>query len=324
MKRTSPLSPVAFFIMYFCYIDESGTPEVPGTTSHYVLVGLAIPVEKWRICERDINQIKQKYNLGDSEIHTGWILRKYPEQNRINDFNNLSYSQRRYEVEKYRRGELIRLQGIPSLNKQLKQVKKNFNQTNPYIHLTYKERTDLIHEIANKIASWSFSRLFSECIDKVHFDPSIAARPIDEQAFEQIVSRCEKFVAKVNENNKVKMPAGANPVKRHCCLIYDNNQTVSKRYTELMRSFHKHGTLWTEIKNIIETPFFVDSALTSMVQMADVCAYAIRRYLENQEEELFNEVFKRADRKGLLSVGVRHFVDGSCKCKICLSHKLAT
>ena len=35
---------VAFFVyigmVYFCYIDESGTPQVPGNTSHYVLCGV--------------------------------------------------------------------------------------------------------------------------------------------------------------------------------------------------------------------------------------------------------------------------------------------
>ena len=80
--------------------------------------------------------------------------------------------------------------------------------------------------------------------------------------------------------------------------------------------------LWTAIKNIIETPLFVDSALTSMVQMSDLCAYALRRYVENGEEEFFDLVFKRADRKGTATVGVRHFADQEvCVCKICESHK---
>ena len=30
---------------------------------------------------------------------------------------------------------------------------------------------------------------------------------------------------------------------------------------------------------------FVDSQMTSMVQLADLCAYAIRRYLENPETQ---------------------------------------
>ncbi len=60
-----------------------------------------------------------------------------------------------------------------------------------------------------------------------------------------------------------------------------------------MKKFHRTGTFWTDLKNIIETPLFVDSELTSMVQLADLCAFALRRYLENQEEELFSIIYKR-------------------------------
>jgi hypothetical protein len=67
---------------------------------------------------------------------------------------------------------------------------------------------------------------------------------------------------------------------------------------------------------------FVNSELTSMIQLADVCGYSIRRYLENGEDELFNEVFKRADRRGKTVVGVRHFSKQDCKCKICKVHNL--
>ena len=81
------------------------------------------------------------------------------------------------------------------------------------------------------------------------------------------------------------------------------------------------GTLWTNIEHIIETPLFVDSELTSMVQIADLCAYCLRRYLENNESEIFKKVFKRADRRDRKVVGVRHFTDQSCSCKICISHR---
>ncbi len=46
-----------------------------------------------------------------------------------------------------------------------------------------------------------------------------------------------------------------------------------------MKSFYDKGTNWTDLEHIIETPLFVDSELTSLVQIADLCAYAIRRYL---------------------------------------------
>lgn len=103
-------------------------------------------------------------------------------------------------------------------------------------------------------------------------------------------------------------------------LIHDNNQTVAGRLTELMKTFLRTGTLWTEVDRVIETPMFVDSQLTNMVQIADLCAYALRRYLENGEEELFDLIFQRADRAGGAAVGVRHFTRPGCGCKICLSH----
>jgi len=64
-----------------------------------------------------------------------------------------------------------------------------------------------------------------------------------------------------------------------------------------MMQFHRHGAPYgIEIRQIIETPLFVDSQLTSMIQLADVCCYALRRYLENNETKLFENIFKRADK----------------------------
>jgi len=38
--------------MYLCYVDESGTPDIPGNTSHFVLDGIFTPVWHWKKCER--------------------------------------------------------------------------------------------------------------------------------------------------------------------------------------------------------------------------------------------------------------------------------
>ena len=167
-------------------------------------------------------------------------------------------------------------------------------------------------ELAQRVSNWGFARLFAECIDKVHFDPVRAARSVDEQAFEQVVSRFQQHL---------QITGGDGHEKNFGLLIHDNNETVARKHTRLMKSFHQMGTLWTNVDNIIETPLFVDSELTGMVQIADLCAYALRRYLENGEEDLFNLVFQRADRKGDVSVGVRHFSDLTCCCKICCAHK---
>lgn len=294
--------------MIFCYIDESGTPDVPGNTSHYVLAGMAIPVEYWKKCEKIVQGIKAKYDLEEAEIHTGWLLWPYLEQRKIHDFEKFNYAKRRYEVTKYRNNELLRLQ--TSNPKTYRKTKKNYRATASYVHLTFEERKAFVLEVATEIGKWKYCRVFAECIDKIFFDPNLGGRSIDEQAFEQIVSRFEKYLQIYSKT------IGS---KQFGLLIHDNNDTVKKKHTQMMIQFHQSGTLWTQLKNIIETPLFVDSQLTSMVQLADICAYSIRRYLEKNETELFNHIFKSADKKENRIVGFRHFSERNCSCLICTS-----
>jgi hypothetical protein len=178
--------------------------------------------------------------------------------------------------------------------------------------LTFDERLQVVREVAQCVSSWGYARLFAECIDKVYFNPALSRWTVGEQAFEQLVSRFEQFLANTETEDGQK---------NYGLLVHDNNQTVAKKHTSLMRTFHRKGTLWTQIQRLIETPLFVDSSLTSLVQIADLCGYALRRYLENGETDLFTRVFSRADRRGSVTVGVRHFSSPSCACEICKSHK---
>lgn len=313
LGERSPI-PVAFFVLYplvyFCYIDESGVPQIPGNTSHYVLAGLSIPISRWKFCDCRINGVKQKYNLLDNEIHTAWIARRYVEQSKIANFDTLNYADRRREVEKYRKRELLNLQKAGNKT-HYRQTKKNYKKTDPYIHLSEVERLNLLQELADTVGKWSFARLFAECIDKIHFDPSRTVLTVDEQSFEQVVSRFEQYLQIVSKSTSNKNVYGA--------LIHDNNETLSKKHTELMKIFHSHGTFWTRIDKIIETPLFVNSELTGLVQIADLCSYAIRRYLENNEDNLLKRILSRADRKNGKIVGIRHFSDAGCKCILCSS-----
>lgn len=297
-------------MVYFCYIDESGTPQVPGNTSHYVLCGISIPVKHWKKCDVAINKIKAKYGLSDTEIHTGWIVRSYLEQTKIPGFEGMSYDDRRSEVIKQRKAEIFRVKKQNN-SKALKQLKKNYKQTEAYIHLTYDERVAFIREVADQIGSWSYARIFAECIDKVFFDPDKSKLSTDEQAFEQIVSRFEHYLDNLSHGEEAT----------YGLLIHDNNDTVSRKHTDLMKRFHKQGTLWTSIKHIIETPLYVNSELTGMVQIADLCAVAIRRHFENGETDLFDRIKPRFDTHRKVIVGVRHFTEPTCQCEICESHR---
>ena len=240
------------------------------------------------------------------------MARPYLEQAKISGFDAMSQVQRRAEVTKYRNIELYRLQRLPN-KKTYHQRKKNFEKTEAYIHLTWLERQDFLVELARIIGNWNYARLFAECIDKTFFDPTRSRQTVDEQAFEQIVSRFEQYLQIMTVSQEVN---------RLGLIIHDNNETSCKRMTELMGKFHERGTFWTRISNIIETPLYVDSKLTSMVQVADLCGFALRRYLEKGETNLFEQIFSRADKKDGRVVGVRHFNEKTCTCQICQSRRI--
>ncbi len=298
--------------MYLCYIDESGTPDVPGNTSHFVLAGVTIPIWHWTQADREIGAIMSRYDLAGAELHTAWLMRPYLEQAKIPNFEQLSRQARRSAVERARNAHLLKLQQSSGHRKTYLQARKNYDKSKEYVHLTYDERVSLVRDVAHCVSQWGFARLFAECIDKLHFDPYRTARTIEEQAFEQVVSCFERFLTNIT---------GGQQQKTYGLLVHDNNDTVARKHTKLMRRFHGQGTLWTRVDHIIETPMFVNSSLTSMVQIADLCAYALRRFVEKQERDLFDRIFQRADRAGGgFTVGVRHFSDLTCHCHICASH----
>ena len=255
--------------------------------------------------------IKRRYRLSQAEIHVADMMRLYVEQEKIPDFALTTHAKRRSQVQSTRTAELLRLQQSDDEDdrKRRKSTSRYYQKTESYIHLTLAERRQAVRDLAELVGGWGVTRLFAECIDKVHFDPTRAGQGVDEEAFEQVVARFERYLQNIN--------------KGHGLLVHDNNQTVETRHTGMMKRFLQSGTFWTDLEYIIEVPFFVDSEHTNMVQLADLCAYAIRRYLDNGEEDLFDLVFQRADTVGTTAVGVRHFTKPGCLCKICIAHNLA-
>lgn len=295
--------------MYMCYLDESGVQENAGT-SHFVLLGLAVVAEDWKTLENQITQCKQRYGLADAEIHAAWVARRYVEQERIPNFDHLPWADRRQATQTIRDQDLIRI-AAHGTAKQLKAAKLSYRKTSAYIHLTLNERRQLLRELADCIVGWQEARIFAEVLDKRHTYASVRPLPPFEFAFTELVQRYEYFLR--NRGNFLNRTL-------YGFIIQDNNETIARRLTSMMRRFHAQGTRWTGIDHIIETPFFVDSHLTSMVQMADLCGYATRRFFENNETDLFNRIYPRFDRVGQDVVGIRHFTRPGCDCRVCRDH----
>lgn len=303
--------PDAFFMpmMYLMYIDESGVTDPTGGTDHFILSGIAIPDEEWKNNDQRLAAIKRRYRLQDSEIHAGWMARKYIEQDRIPSFSMLTPLERQSNVEDERK-RFLRLASATHSGKRLREINKVYRKTAPYIHLTRDERVTCLQEIAEEVATWQNARIFGEAINKQA--SGLDSGTVIENAFTQVITRFQAFLDYRSRHISKELLG---------LIIQDHNETVCRRLTGLMRKFHKQGTIWREIPRIVETPLFVDSELTSMVQVADLCAYAIRRFFDCNEEFLFNIIYPRVDRSGNKVVGLRHFTGSQpCQCRVCMDH----
>jgi hypothetical protein len=152
--------------MYLCYVDESGTPDLNDNSTHFVLVGVSLPIWFWRTADQEVNSIAKRYDLDGVEIHTAWMLRSYLEQRKIPNFEHLNAAERRSAVNRARAAELNRLRKAKR-SSAYTQAKKNYRKTEEYIHLTHKQRVDFILDIATAIGNWNYAHIFAECIDKL-------------------------------------------------------------------------------------------------------------------------------------------------------------
>jgi hypothetical protein len=70
--------------MSLCSLDESGVPEIPGNSTHFVLAAQSIPDERWREADEPTSPILAKYGRGGEQLRTTWLLGTRLDRSRIN------------------------------------------------------------------------------------------------------------------------------------------------------------------------------------------------------------------------------------------------
>jgi len=290
--------------VYICYLDESGNVARVGTTPYFILLGLAIPATTWKPKDREVQSVLNRHNL-HAEIHTAWMVRRYPEQERIKGFAGLLPDERRQAVVKERKADLAK--ASMTGKKAVRDLARNYKKTEPYIHLTHAERLAVLRALADLLGSWKDATLLADAQQKAAHPSTAPDEQILDFAFEQIVTRYHYLLTRLS------MDVGI--------LVQDQNETAALRLTRLARRYHKGGTRYSTIDRIVETPLFVDSQLTLMVQMADLAAFATRRFFENGETDLFDRIYPAFDRFGGRLVGLRHYTGAlPCSCRVCTDH----
>jgi len=296
--------------MYLLYVDESGVtnPDV-SQTSHYVLLGLAVHVGTWFALTRRVRELKSRYALeGDAdglELHAAWMLRAYREQSLIPSFAELTRRARFDAVKSWRASR--QSNDWPGMRaKEIARERKDFRKTEPYTHLTREERETLYLKALRVVAEHRRGvTLFGEAIDKRQLPPAVDAA---EEAFARLIDRFEIFLQHHEQN-----PWGV--------VVVDRDSATENRFASMLARLQQQDHARGGVDRIIESPFFLDSRANSGVQVADLCAYAVRRYVENGEHEQFATIFPRFFRKDGALCGLRHFTSEQCPCLICSAPK---
>jgi hypothetical protein len=107
-------------------------------------------------------------------------------------------------------------------------------------------------------------------------DPIIIACVIDKPAFANQNAFPDPYV-KAHEFLVERIDRWAEERNEIAMIVMDSRGGDEDRMRRLHRHFLTHGTSYQRIRFCIEQPFFVDSRLTTGVQIADVAAYIIGR-----------------------------------------------
>lgn len=196
-------------------------------------------------------------------------------------------------------------------------IKSRFEleETERYVHLTGDGRNDFLKELCDEIATWTDARLFAEASDK----SALAACPtsplrLREDAFTQVLCRFQAFL--VHRGNYLGVPL-------HGLIVKGNNGDADGKITNIMRHSPKKASPWMRFDKIVEAPLLVDIRSASMMQIADVCSYAVQRFFENGESDLFDRIYPKFDRAKNTVVGIRHYTaQKQCLCKVCIDHRI--
>jgi hypothetical protein len=304
--------------VFLLYCDSSGTPQSSDPNSRcFVTLGLCIHESTWQSLENSIRSLKQTFQMPTipMELHAMAMLGMIDQQHRIPGFASLSREERRLAVLSCRESILNRLTD----RKERKKKEVEFKKTDPYIHLTLDERRSLYEKALDLVGATAGIVLFGEIVEKSHFNGLAPDSSPVADTFEQITSRFDAFLSR-------KKVLRSKP--EYGILVMDDEPAYASDLRTMLDRFRISGHHWGLLRRVIEIPFFVDSSIVGGVQLADLCAYATRRYVEqysttaNRDERDFLRIFPLFLRSESKLHGLRHFCQkGSCQCKVCVERR---
>ncbi len=179
----------------------------------------------------------------------------------------------------------------------------------PWKKMTREEAQGVIKAVLGILKnSYDTARAFACAIHKASF----GNRDPVELAFEDLCSRFDMYLNRLRGDGD----------RQRGILILDES-TQETTLQKMARDFRTLGTRWGVIRNLAETPLFVDSRASRLVQMADSIAYAVFRRYNAGDAKYFDILAPKFDSFEGVIHGLSHKqkVDAKCMCVACLSRQ---
>ncbi len=182
----------------------------------------------------------------------------------------------------------------------------------PWNKMSKEEAQGVIKAVLQVLAkSFDSARAFACAIHKASY-PNID--PI-EHAFEDLCSRFDRYLARVRFDGD-----------RQRGLIILDESSHETSLQALAKDFRTLGTKWGVIRNLADTPFFVNSKASRIVQIADHVAYAVFRRYNASYTQYFDIIAAKFDSADGIIHGLAHkqTIIPNCMCPACMSRRIMT
>ena len=182
-------------------------------------------------------------------------------------------------------------------------------RTEPWKGMSREEAIGVIKSVLRVLAkSYDTARAFACAIHKPTFpNPGNDYMGI---AFEDLCSRFDMYLGRLYHSGD----------RQRGLLILDesSHETTLQR---MAKDFRTLGTRWGGVRNLADTPFFVNSRASRIVQLADHVAYAVFRRYERGDTQYFDIISAKFDSADGVVHGLshKHHLATPCMCLSCSS-----
>lgn len=282
--------------MHFCFIDESGAGD-PNPSNPYdvlVLAGVIVPKTRFVEFSERMDQLKSAFGLSRlDEIHACRMDNRIEAQN-IDGFERMAWQDRRRAVEERWESELVSVEA----SKRAKVLERH-ERDRAFIHLTGVERLRLLTDACDLLGQID-STVFISAVDRSQYSEPLHTY----------------IPALLDLNYSFQKFRGNEPGTfiHDECNYKPMAKTVVKLYQETLNS--KPGSCET----ISMLSIFADSRWTVGIQMADLCAYSVRKHLSSRGGFKLDSVTGPDylfDRIEPLLPHPNHVTRSPCDCRIC-------